>query len=427
MTPSQNQPADPHQDIRIAGVGMVSPLGLTAWENLAALLAGKCITDRLPRLPEDIVPVDLVKTLGSVIFAQQSATDPSVDLAERALREAIMQANWAPGNDQSAINDIPVYLGISKGAMHAMASALDRHGGLRGARTGRAGALGPPPVADSHLAVALGPVGYVAHHLSRKLGCTEVNTVVAACASSLTALHMARMRLLHDPSVSRVLVATSESALMHAFVYSYHRLGVLPTLTPAACHLAPLDQTRAGFLPVEIAGAIALERIGPGPRPASGLKSRITLLDTLAGCEAYDLIRPAPAMPALLHVAARLVAGRDIDVLHPHATGTHDHDPSELAALAQACAGQAQAPDVYACKGAMGHGLGAAGLVSTIIACMSGVAQTRPPMPWLKTPLQTTLPLTARPPKALGKRSTHAIFSAGFGGHVAGAVVQIEK
>lgn len=406
---------------------MVSPMGLTAWENLAALLAGKRITDRLPRLPEDIVPVDLVKTLGSVIFAQQSATDPSVDLAERALREALAQANWAPGNDQSSLNDIPVYLGISKGAMHATASALERHAGLRGARTGRVGALGPPPVADSHMAVALGPVGYVAHHLSRKLGCTEINTVVAACASSLTALHMARMRLLHDPTVSRILVVTSESALMHAFVYSYHRLGVLPTLTPAACHLAPLDQSRAGFLPVEIAGAVALERVGPGPRPASGLKSNITLLDTLAGCEAYDLIRPAPDMPALLNVAARLTANRTIDLLHPHATGTHDHDPAELAALAKACSGQAFPPDVYASKGALGHGLGSAGLVSLIIACMSGVAQTRPPMPWLKTPIDTALPLNARPAKPLGKRSTHAIFSAGFGGHVAGAVVQIEK
>lgn len=406
---------------------MVSPLGLTAWENFAALLNGKRITDRLANLPPDIVPVDLVKAMGSVVFAQQSSTDPGVDLAERALREAAAQANWAPLNDQSAIHDIPIYLGISKGAMHASASALDRHAGMRGARTGRAGALGPPPVADSHLAIALGPVGYVAHHLARKVGSMEINTVVAACASSLTAIHLARLRLLHDPSISRVLVVTSESALMHAFIYSYSRLGVLPPLTPEACRLAPLDQSRQGFVPVEIAGAVALERVGPGPRPASGLKSNITLLDTLAGCEGYDLIRTSPQMPALLRVASRLTHGRTIDTLHPHATGTVDHDPAELSVLAQACAAQETAPDVYASKGAIGHGLGAAGLVSLIIACMSGVAQTRPPMPWIQNPLPSTLPITRTPARKLGKTSTHAIFAAGFGGHVAGAVIRVEK
>jgi 3-oxoacyl-[acyl-carrier-protein] synthase II len=427
MNPTPDQPDPLTPAIRIAGIGMVSPLGLTAWENFAALLAGKRITDRLPKLPPDIVPVDLVKALGSVVFAQQSSTDPSVDLAERALREALAQANWAPLNDQSAIHDIPVYLGVSKGAMHALASALDRHAGMRGARWGSPGTLGPPPVADSHLALALGPVGYVAHHLSRKLGFTDINTAVAACASSLTALHLARQRLLHDPSISRVLVVTSESALMHAFIYSYRRLGVLPPLTPDACALAPLDQTRSGFLPVEIAGAIALERVGSGPRPASGLKSNITLLDTLAGCEAHDLIRPVPGMPALLRVAQRLIADRHIDTLHPHATGTLDHDPGELAVLAQACANQTSLPDVYASKGALGHGLGAAGLVSLIIACMSGVAQTRPPMPWLTSPLPSTLPLTPRQTRPLGKTSTHAIFSAGFGGHVAGAIIQVNK
>jgi len=90
--------------------------------------------------------------------------------------------------------------------------------------------------------------------------------------------------------------------------------------------------------------------------------------------EAHDLVRPAPVMEALSHIAQRLLADRHIDMLHPHATGTAHHDPAELSAVAPHLHNQ---PDGYACKGALGHGLGAAGLVSLVIACLCAKTRRR--------------------------------------------------
>jgi 3-oxoacyl-(acyl-carrier-protein) synthase len=81
--------------------------------------------------------------------------------------------------------------------------------------------------------------------------------------------------------------------------------------------------------------------------------------------------------------------------------------------------------DVYACKGAIGHGLGAAGLTALVLAVMAARTKRRPPMPWLITPISCGLPLdlSAPPSRAIRRQ---AIFAAGFGGHVAGAVVEAD-
>ena len=167
----------------------------------------------------------------------------------------------------------------------------------------------------------------------------------------------------------------------------------------------------------EMAAAVVLERVHE-IRPG-----QIQLVDTAIACEAYDLIRPSPQMPALSHVAHQLLTNRQIDVLHPHATGTVDHDPRELTAIARHLGGRHT--DVYACKGAIGHGLGAAGLASLVIACLCTKSDGRPSMPWLKHPidvLENQLHLSSQPLH----RSviSQAVFAAGFGGHVAGAVIK---
>ncbi len=69
--------------------------------------------------------------------------------------------------------------------------------------------------------------------------------------------------------------------------------------------------------------------LSPGVAPQPG---EIELLDTATAAEGYDLVRTDPQMPGLRHVAEKLFRDRPIDVIHPHAPGTMDHDPSELTA-----------------------------------------------------------------------------------------------
>jgi 3-oxoacyl-[acyl-carrier-protein] synthase II len=397
----------------IRGWGLITPLGLSAWETFSALLAGRVLTDRAARMPEDIAAIDLVRALGCVSVAQHGTTDPAVELAERAAREALTQA-------RARAAEAPILLGSSKGAVQAMTAAAARARGLIQPL------LGQRWPADAELAVALGPHAYVAHHLSRRLEAPALPPVVAACASSLTAVHEAAQLLrgsrpqLRDERPWQVLVVTSESALLPQFVHSYANLGVLPPLGRDGYRAAPLDAARAGFVLTEVGAAVLLERLPPGQSPRPG---QVELVDTAVASESQDIVRPAQPMAALRQVASQLTLDRAIDVLHPHATGTAAHDGAEMAVYADLPG--TRGADVYADKGALGHGLGSAGLVSLVLACLIAQSGRRPAMPWLRDPLAFPTPIapgeTRRDPT---NGACHAVFSAGFAGHVAGALVQ---
>ncbi len=361
--------------IIITGIGLISPLGYSAWETFSNLLAGRTLPDRMAELPEDIHPLELAKVTGSIGISHGTMTDPAVELAERAIREACTQARISP-------EGLAVVTGASKGAVTRFFKEPQN--------------------------VVLGPHGYWASELTRRLKLGPVKNIVAACASGLYAVHHARQMLLMG-QVKRVLVATAEAALLPHFIASSQRLGILAKLTKADYIGRPLDEARDGFMLSQVGGAVLLEATDKLKR------GDWQLLDTAVGCEAHDMIRPAPGMPVLTRLAEQLIGDRHIDLLHPHATGTRDQDPMELAVYRK----HAPDADVYANKGALGHTLGSSGLVSLILACLCAKAKRRPPMPWLQSPIEPQIQAQLRQ----GDYSTHAIFATGFGGHVAGAVM----
>jgi 3-oxoacyl-[acyl-carrier-protein] synthase II len=394
--------------IVIAGVGLLTPLGGGAWETFGALRAGRTLTDRAAHLPPQ---VELVRSLGLVAVAQRTATDPSVELAERAAREAATEAGVAlPG--------LPAFLGTSKGAVLRMidAAAMLQQGPGRRRAADRA---------DAPLALALGAHGYLAHHLAKRTGLRVHSHTVAACASSLVALDRARRFLLHEVDApDHALVVTAEAALHPLFIHSYRRLGVLAPLTRDGYRARPLDERRNGFVLAEAGAAVLLRRIKPG---AAVTRGTIELCTTTAANDPYDLIRPNPAMSAVQHVAQRLIPPRRDTplVLHPHAPGTPDHDPNELAAIRRVI-GDETAPPLYAAKGALGHTLGAAGLVALAVAALSARTHTLPGMPWLAEPIEDAWVRSGAnaSQRTLADDAAHVVLAAGFGGHAAGACLR---
>jgi 3-oxoacyl-[acyl-carrier-protein] synthase II len=382
-TPFDTSPRRPRGRIAIAGIGLISPLGTGAWPTLAALLAGRTLADRQANLPPGLDPVALVRALGCVASAQHASDDPAVELAERAAREALTEAGVSPVG-------LPCFIGTSKGAV--------------GALPGRSAVMSHHAAA----AVALGPCGHLTHALRRRLGLGLTQHVVAACASSLHALHVARRELLAGSSHDACLVVTAESALLPAFIHSYRRLGVL---APQDDYVGrPLDRRRHGFMLAEVGAAVVLrrvERIKPG---------MTELIDTAVAAEAHDLIRPSPDMPSLRRVALQLAAHGPVDVLHPHAPGTTDHDATELDVLHHSFGSGAS---LYAAKGALGHSLGAAGLSSLVLACLIARTGKIPPMPWLASPIDH--PLFEGATGAPAALLRHVVIAAGFAGHVAAA------
>ena len=250
---------------------------------------------------------------------------------------------------------------------------------------------------------------------------------VAACSSGLVALDAARRTLLHSqPHDSPyAMVASTDAAITPTLVYSYQRLGVLGTMTAEHYNQRPLDEQRMGFMLSEMGVAVLLKRIDHDqPIP----KGAVELIDTATACEPYDIVRSPTDMKSLSHLWQRVSAGRQIDVIHPHAPGTREHDPAELGVLLPTPnSSGTHTPDLYAVKGAIGHGLGASGLASLVVAAMTLRCGKRPPMPWLSEPMKLpdgrrlNVEPTMRPCSQSG---THAVLAAGFGGHLAAAILQ---
>lgn len=404
-TPTTKRPTSDSPRIVLAGWGLITPLGLGAWATFASLLKGRTLSDRAGELPDDTAPVDLAKALGGVVCVQHGHADPAVELAERAVREAATMANVE-------LKGLPLWLGTSKGAVAHLSRQLG---------------LGRPVTEELALCLALGPHAYMANQLTRRLRTQAMSHHVAACSSGLVALDAARRSLLHaaDDASPYALVASADAAITPALVHSYQRLGVLGTMTTEHYRQRPLDEARQGFMLSEMGAAVLLKRIAPGqPMPDNAVE----LIDTATACEPYDIIRSPTEMKSLKRLWQQVTRGRLIDVIHPHAPGTRNHDPAELGVLLPTPnPGGSPPPDLYAVKGAIGHSLGASGLASLVVAAMSLRSGRRPPMPWLSQPMRladgSILPIdpSQRP---CGRSGVHAVLAAGFGGHLAAAILQ---
>lgn len=375
--------------VAITGLGLLTPLGETARQTWDALLTGRFITDHTRAAGE----YDL--------------TSPrALQMARRVADHALAQAGWHPDND-----DFATVVGTSKGSVVSWLAP------------DAAGESDPPShhphttgLAD--IATALQPRG-------PKL------TVSAACASGLLALIRGAM-MIESGEARHVLVVAAEASVHPLFLGSFKRLGVLPA-PGVGCR--PFDESRDGFLMSEAAAAICLESTTPStdspgegrgegtlrepdgvPTPAN---TRVAIERFAMGADASHLTSADPAGRVLTHLIRKVTQGGYVDLIHAHGTGTVANDPTELAAIDAALSNRQDPPAaLYSHKGALGHSLGAAGLVSIALNVLAHQHGTIPPN------VRTTRPLPCRvatiSPFA-HRRPVHRslALAAGFGGATA--------
>jgi 3-oxoacyl-[acyl-carrier-protein] synthase II len=175
----------------------------------------------------------------------------------------------------------------------------------------------------------------------------------------------------------------------------------------------PFDESRDGFLVSEAAAAVVLSRVDDWSKERWARIDRVAL-----GGDATHLTGSDPNGATLRRMIRNVVAGDPVDLVHAHATGTVANDPIELAAYEAECGGAKHAPAIYSHKGALGHSLGAAGLVSVVLNC---IAQREGVVPGN---VRTTEPLPAQriiiSNEPLKKRIRRSVaVAAGFGGAMA--------
>jgi 3-oxoacyl-[acyl-carrier-protein] synthase II len=390
-TPAHDEPAvgllsrahdAPAQRVQITGLGLLTPLGHTADQTWDALLAGRYITDHARAAGE---------------------FDPGaprvIQMARRAADQARAQAGWSIDDGFATV------VGTSKGSVESWLTSASN-----GAGESQPPVQFPETTGLADIASALG-------------GCGPKLTVSAACASGLLALIRAAM-MIRSGEARRVLVVAAEASVHPLFLGSFKRLGVLPA-PGIGCR--PFDETRDGFLMSEAAAAICLEASWP-TRPDRGIGNpsegasdvpRVAIDRFAMAADASHLTAADPAGRVLTHLINKVTLGARVDLVHAHGTGTVANDPTELAAIDAAAAARHRPPAaLYSHKAALGHSLGAAGLVSIALNVLAHHRGTIPPN------VRTTRPLPCRAatidPDAQ-HRPVHRSLSlaAGFGGAMA--------
>jgi len=343
--------------VAIAGAGLISALGNSADETWGQLVRGEFISDH------------------SMVNKQWGCQSRVVGLALDAAREAAGEAGW---NDEE-IRSAGLVVGTSKGAI------------VDWIENGSCGA----------------GVGDVAFEVARELGIGfgPRLTISAACASGLLALIRGAL-MIKAGEAKRVLVVAAEASVHDLFIASFRRLGVL---AKAGEGCRPFDQARTGFLMSEAGAAVCLESASDGGGDD-------VLIENMAmGADATHLIGGDERASTLRALLEDVLDGRPVDLIHAHGTGTVQNDAMELSAVEDSVATfGGMRPALYSHKGALGHSLGAAGLVSVVINRMCHTKGVVPPGIGQRSMSMSRVEMSQRAQNRAVQRSL--AIAAGFGG-----------
>ena len=373
----------PRPAAAIAGCGAVSAVGRGVAALRAAMLAndsGLRINERFnpPRFQSNIV--------GASPLTSIDHDDPAHRLATEALIEAREQARGTLAKVS------PQRLGLVLSTTKANIEALERLSDGR-------------PCSDSarrHLQGDLLAADLALEHGARG----PVQCVSVACVSGLVAISQGA-KLIQRGAADAVLVVGVDH--LSAFVVA--GFTALKAIDPVGCR--PFDRERRGLSPGEAGAALVLVRSDLAPHPA------ITLRGWGGSNDANHMTGPARDGSGLAQAIRAALAMADLPLdeigyVNAHGTGTPYNDAMESAAL-RAVFGEA-CPPVSGAKGMLGHTLGAAGVIETILCVLALRERLLPGTPRLDTPADEAPASLVREPRAVSRLDHVLKLNTGFGG-----------
>ena len=182
----------------------------------------------------------------------------------------------------------------------------------------------------------------------------------------------------------------------------------------------PFDLDRDGFVMSEGAGVLILEEYEHALKRGAHIHSEVVGYGATG--DAYHMTAPIPGGTGGMRAFQMALdnAGlnpEDVDYINAHGTSTHLNDLCETQAIKALFGDHARKMAISSTKGAMGHGLGAAGGFETIIASKTIETGIVPPTINYTTP-DPECDLDYTPNTARERRVDVALnTNLGFGGH----------
>ncbi len=386
----------------VTGAGIVTPMGRDWAENAAGFRAGRMafspvtLFDVSRQRVGTAGQVDLPETTPDMGISRKawSRMDRGTCLAWLTAREALADAGLSGG-------EMPMVVGTSAAAMpigedyYKQALATTANRGLQLRR------------------VELYQAQRQMTDLARELGVSGPLRIVSnACASGANAIGQA-FHLVRSGRAERVLAGGYDALCQMVF----SGFDALQALSPSGIP-RPFDAARDGLALGEGAGFVVVESAASAK--ARGARVIAEILGYGAATDVHHLTQPHPLGDAALVTmqaacAMARVVPEQIDYLNSHGTGTPLNDIAEGNAI-QRWAGEAVGKiQVSSTKSAIGHLLGGAGAVESVICLIALEGQ------WLPASLNLreadavcTFDLVRTPREAAVRRALTNSF--GFGG-----------
>ncbi|MBA2754894.1 MAG: beta-ketoacyl-ACP synthase II [Chloroflexia bacterium] len=376
--------------VAVTGLGAITSLGGSAAETWRRVVAGETGIRTQPHLDPATYPCTLLGNVDDADIPARFLTGKAVRTTSRFARlsveaagEALIDAGLIDegGDPLPGVDLLPggALLGTCVGGTYD--DMLPAYETFRSRGPGRV-----PP----HLHVMF-PHNLAAYAIQARFGLGgPSSTVVTACATGAQAIGDA----FHTVKFGRapVMVAGAVESDNHPFfVAGFSAMRALVTDSNDRPEMAsrPFDATRAGFVLGEGVGMVVLESWDHAV--ARGARIYAEVLGFGSSNDAYHPIAPQPegqgAARAIL--AALDDAGLDpdaIDHVNAHAASTPAGDLAEAKAIARVYGERAARLPVTSVKGAVGHCMGAAGAIETVVSILSVAGGCVPPTRNYRTP-----------------------------------------
>jgi beta-ketoacyl-acyl-carrier-protein synthase II len=363
--------------VMITGLGAISPLGLTAAEFWAGLLAGRSGITRVTQFDASGLPCQIAGEVKGfepkkyMDFKEARRMSRCSQMAIATAREAMQDAGFAlTGFGTSTVTAesadperVAVVLGTAIGGMEKADE------GITALRSGGYSKINPFAVPGS-------VPNMPAHHISQTyhtLG--PLNTIVTACASGTQAVGEAA-ELIRRGSADVVITGGVEASIRDFSLGGFASMRALPLSFNDQPEKAsrPFNIDREGFVFSEGCAIIVLETLEHAR--ARGAHIYAEVLGQASSSDAYHMAAPDPTAEGAVRAMRWALndAGlntTEIDYINAHGTSTPANDAGETLAIKKLFGEYAYSVPISSTKSMIGHPMGAAGALEAIACALT--------------------------------------------------------
>ncbi|MFA9462092.1 beta-ketoacyl-ACP synthase II [Thiohalorhabdus methylotrophus] len=365
----------------ITGVGMVTPVGTTTGESWEAMVAGRSGIDTISRFD--------ASDFASRIAGEVHGFDPGDYIPKKEARKMDTFIHYGLGAASMAMDDSGLEIS-EENAERVGVSIGSGIGGLPFIERAHESYLNGGPRKISPFFIPASIINMVSGHFSIMYGTKGPNVAaVTACATGTHAIGDAA-RLIQYGDADAMIAGGTESCISPLAVGGFAAAKALSTNNEDPQGASrPFDSGRDGFILGEGAGVLVLEEREAAI--ARGARIYAEVAGYGMSADAYHMTAPSEdgsGASRCMELALRdaELSPEDIDYVNAHGTSTPTGDRVETTALKQVFGDHAGSLAVSSTKSMVGHMLGAAGGVESIVSALAVHHGVVPPTINLESP-----------------------------------------